>query len=74
MGRPRKQPEPGRTIYVANESFATDIDGVPQSFNRDHTRVSAEWLDAHPQIRHLFTPISVHYDIEAATADPGEAR
>lgn len=75
MGRPRKeQPPVVRDIYVANDSFSANIDGAPLHFQRDVTRVSAAWLDTHPEIRHLFGRISVHFDVEAATAVPGETR
>jgi hypothetical protein len=74
MGRPRKEPVSGRDVYVANESFSANIDGIPMSFNRDTTRVSRAWLDTHPEIRHLFERITVHYDVESATAAPGETR
>jgi hypothetical protein len=64
----------GRTVYVPTDSFTADVDGVPLTFERDVTRVSQSWLDAHPDLVGLFEPIRVHYEWEAATAAPGETR
>lgn len=64
----------GRSIYVPVDSFIADIEGVECRFKVDYTRVSREWLDEHPKLAHLFRPVEVHYDVEAATAAPGEVR
>jgi len=63
-----------RVIYEANDSFAATVDGIDMQFNAGVTRASSEWLDLHPELRHLFDPIHVHYDVESATAAPGERR
>ena len=77
MAGKAKEPA-GRNVYVPIEGFVADIDGSPVNFRGDGTgdgtRVSAAWLDEHPQIRHLFQPIRVQYDVEQATAAPGETR
>lgn len=70
----KKQEATARTGFLAIESFSTQIDGVDQSFSANETRVSAEWLDAHPGLAHLFQPMTFHYDVVAATANPGETR
>jgi len=60
-------------IYVAKQSFATELDGVPIIVNRGATRVRA----GHPLLKgreDLFELITVQYDIEKATAAPGERR
>jgi hypothetical protein len=64
----------GRIVYAPLDSFTSNIDGVDMPFVRDQTRVSADWLDAHPEIRHLFEEIRVHYDVERATDEPEESR
>lgn len=75
MGRPRKYPQPqGGQIYVAKESFSfKDDTGVDRSVVAGETRAR----EGHPillRFPHLFEPIRVHYDIEQATAAPGEQR
>lgn len=60
-------------IYVAKESFATELDGQPVIVQKGVTRVRA----GHPLLKGratLFEPLTVHYDVEQATAKPGEAR
>ena len=73
-----KTQEAGRDVYVPIEGFVAEIDGSPVNFRGDAhnngTRVSSEWLDEHSQLRHLFRPIRVQYDVEQATAAPGEKR
>lgn len=63
----------GGEIFVARQSFTTELDGVPISVYGGQTRVRA----GHPLLKgreELFEPLKVHYDIEAATAGPGETR
>lgn len=69
-----KQKTGDQTVYVPIEGFVADIDGQPTNFRGDYHRVSAAWLDEHPKLRHLFRPIRLHYDVEQATANPGELR
>jgi hypothetical protein len=62
-------------IFVANMSFATEIDGVPVTVHQGKTRVRAghPLLELNPQ---YFDPADqgVHFDVEQATAAPGEKR
>jgi hypothetical protein len=62
-------------IYVATESFSIPIDGVVQQIHKGLTRVR----EGHPLLKaapDYFAPIdtSVHYEMEQATAAPGEKR
>lgn len=60
-------------IYVADETFTTTVDGAPVVIRRGKTRVRA----GHPVLEgreHLFKPLTVDYDVEQATAAPGEKR
>jgi hypothetical protein len=62
----------GRRIYVPISSFVADIDGIPTTF-RETTRVR----EGHPVLKgreHLFREIDAHYEVEAASAAPGEVR
>ena len=74
MAAKKKSGDPGRVGGIANESFSTNVDGTDQAFHAGVTRVSAEWLDTHPQLAHLFDPMSFHFDVVQATAAPGEKR
>lgn len=61
-------------IQVAKDSFSATIDGVPYAVNKGE-RVR----EGHPLLKGreaLFEPVDlkVHYDIEQATAAPGERR
>lgn len=63
----------GRRIMVAKESFVTRYEGVDLTFLAGQTRVE----EGHPILvgrEHLFEPIKAHYEVEAATAGPGEVR
>ncbi len=62
-------------VYVANESGSAEVDGETLTFTKGVTRVRV----GHPLLKgreHLFDPIemTVHYDVEQATAAPGEKR
>lgn len=60
-------------IYVAKESFATELDGQSVIVQKDVTRVRA----GHPLLKgreNLFELLSVQYDVEQATSKPGEQR
>jgi hypothetical protein len=60
-------------IFVARESFTCEVDGQDEHITRGITRVRA----GHPILKgreDLFEPLKVQYDIERATAAPGEKR
>lgn len=60
-------------LFVAKEAFTTTLDGVEVTVKQGVTRVRA----GHPLLKGremYFEPLTVHYDIEDATARPGEAR
>jgi hypothetical protein len=64
-------------VFVATDSGHTEINGVPYAFHKGVTRVR----EGHPITKiegfeNIFEPIdaSVHYDVEQATASPGEKR
>lgn len=60
-------------IYIATESFSCNLDGVPVVVRAGETRVR----EGHELLRgreHMFKPITAHYEVEQATAAPGEAR
>ena len=62
----------GRDVYVPIEGFIANIDGTDVNFTQ-HTYVR----EGHPildKFPHMFRPVRVQYDVEAATADPGEMR
>lgn len=61
-------------IYVAKTSFACELDGEPvQVTAGERIRVGHPLLRAQPG---HFEPVdsTVHYDVEQATAGPGERR
>lgn len=63
----------GGAIFQARESFSTILDGAPIAVVGGHTRVR----EGHPLLKgreHLFEPLTVDYDVEQATAAPGEKR
>ncbi len=67
---PRKA---GATIYVATQSFSTTLNGVPVHVTAgvDHVR------EGHPLLagrEHMFKPMTITYDVEQATAEPGKKR
>ncbi len=56
-------------ILTPSESFSMSYEGADHAFVQDQTRVRA----GHPILRgieHLFKPIRVHYEYEAAVAAP----
>lgn len=60
-------------VFVPRESFTAEVDGVEVAFVKDSTRVR----EGHPileRLGHLFEPIKVDYEVEQATAAPGEKR
>ena len=62
-----------RDILEAIESFTTEIDGKPYIINagRSLVRASHSLVRARPE---AFRPVKVHFDVEQATAAPGEKR
>lgn len=71
MGRPRKQS--GGRIFVAKESFSFDQDGATVMVTAGRTRVR----EGHPILagkEQFFEELVVDYEVEQATAAPGEKR
>lgn len=62
-------------IFVANSTFATEIDGVQVIVHKGHTRVR-EGHELLARAGSCFDPVDleVHYDVEQATKAPGEKR
>lgn len=60
-------------VYVPVESFIANVDGQDITFIRDQTRVGEghRILELFPD---KFEVMRVHYDVEQATANPGETR
>ena len=60
-------------IYTPKESFVADIDGLAEALIRGRTlvREGHELLERFPK---HFELIKVHYEVEQATANPGEKR
>lgn len=72
MARQRKQPE-GERVFIASESFITTIDGESVAVQKNITRVR----EGHPLMagrEAFFRELDVQYDVEQATAAPGEVR
>ena len=63
------------TVYVAKSTFACDLDGVPVIVHRGVTRVRGGH-PLHDRYSDSFEPVDsgLQYDIEKATAVPGEKR
>lgn len=60
-------------ILVAADSGVITVDGTEYQFTKDVTRIRS----SHPAVKaapHLFKKLEVHYDVEQATAAPGEKR
>lgn len=63
----------GGRIYVARESFTTEINGQTESVVGGRTRVR----EGHPLLEgraQFFELLTVDYEVEQATAAPGERR
>jgi hypothetical protein len=63
----------GHDILVANRSFVCEIDGVEQQIHAGKTRVHRD----HAVYRtnpDAFSPLTVHFGVEDASATPGEGR
>jgi hypothetical protein len=65
----RKKPD----IFIATDSASVEHDGERVVIHRGVTRVRAghQLLKDYPD---LFEPLDVHFDVEQATAAPGEKR
>lgn len=63
---PAKKPETtGRDVYVPVDSFSASVGGVDVAFVKDVTTVR----EGHPVLAkygHLFKPIHVYFEVEAA--------
>lgn len=60
-------------IFVAKESFTVTLNGESIQVNQGRTRVRA----GHPLLKGremYFEPLTVQYDVETASARPGERR
>lgn len=65
-------PTTGRDVYAPTDGFVCEIDGSPVNFTPNTLVREGHWiLDKYP---HLFRPVRVQYDVEAATQAPGETR
>lgn len=62
-------------IYIATETYSCVVDGTPQVIHKGVTRVREghALLAQNPQYYELATD-HVHFDVEQATAAPGEQR
>jgi hypothetical protein len=62
-------------VYVATESFVADVDGIPQMVYRGQTRVREghALVLRNPSFFKLVDE-DVQYEIETASAEPGEQR
>jgi hypothetical protein len=72
MAKARDKEAGGREIYAAREPFMANVDGViqrhgPTILVREGHRV----LELYPD---MFEPVRVQFDVEQATAAPGERR
>jgi hypothetical protein len=69
----RPQRSAAGKIFTPKESFYVTIDGAPKLLRKDVDRVR----EGHPLYeahKENFVELSVEYDIEQATAAPGEVR
>lgn len=71
MGRPRKNPD--EDILVATESGWITVNGQSEPVRRNVTRArrGSAIVKASPD---MWRPIDVQYEVEQATAAPGERR
>lgn len=62
-----------RDVFTPTASFSADVDGTPTMFvpNKTFVREGHPILDQFPG---LFSRVRVQYDVEQATAAPGEVR
>ncbi len=68
----KTSPVVGRDVYVPIDGFIAEVDGTPVNFHSNMRVREGHWLlEKYP---HLFQPIRVQYDVEQATANPGETR
>lgn len=61
------------SVWVATESFVTDLNGERVVVQGGHTRVR----DGHPLLKgheQSFRRMEVHFEVEQTTAAPGEKR
>ena len=67
------KPARGRTIYTPKDTFVADYEGSPTVFKRGRTfvREGHGILDLYPG---MFVELRAHFDVEQATAEPGETR
>lgn len=64
----------GRGLYVATETFLTNVDGAPQTIIRGQTLVSGD-SDLYKRFPQYFQEAEAqHRGVEQATAAPGETR
>lgn len=63
-------------IFIATESFSTDIDGVPYSIVAGQTRVREghALLKQNPGYFKRLDDSPVHFEVEEATKKPGAKR
>lgn len=63
-------------IFIARESFSTDVDGIPQSITKGVTRVREghPLLEQNPGYFERLDDSTVHFDVEEATKVPGAKR
>ncbi len=70
---PQQPPQSDGSIWIAKDSFTTELAGAPITVIAGQTRVR----DGHPLLvahGQFFERLKVHYEVEQATAAPGEQR
>lgn len=72
MASKKNQPD-GRAVFTPKDTFVGSYNGVPTTFMQDRTlvREGHELLGLFPD---MFREVRVQYDVEQATAAPGEVR
>jgi hypothetical protein len=64
--------ETGRNVFQPIDGFVAQIDGADVTFTQQTYVREGHWLlEKYPE---LFRPVRVQYDVEQATAAPGERR